>query len=107
MITKPHIRVDENGAMRVGRTRVALDSIVAAFQQGHSAETIQQQYPSASLEEVYGAIAYYLANQEEVDTYLESQSRIWSESREKATRQESPVVCRLRSQAAKMRISAG
>ena len=39
-----------------------LDSVVAAFHQGHSAETIAQQYPALSLEEIYGAITYYLAN---------------------------------------------
>ncbi len=48
-----------------------LDSIVASFEQGYSAETIQQQYPALSLEEVYGAIAWYPANAGEVSQYLE------------------------------------
>jgi len=50
---------------------------VIAFQQGHSAETIQQLYPALSLEEVYGAIAFYLANRDEVDQYLERQEQLW------------------------------
>jgi uncharacterized protein (DUF433 family) len=95
--TKVYVRADVHGAMRVGTTRVMLDSVVAAFQQGHSPETIQQQYPSLSLEEVYGAVAYYLANQEEVDRYLNRQSEIWDEWREKTAQQANPVVQRLRS----------
>jgi len=58
--TTSYIREDEHSVKRVGKTRVMLDSVVAAFQQGHSAETIAQQYPALTLEEIYGAIAYYL-----------------------------------------------
>jgi uncharacterized protein (DUF433 family) len=49
---KRYVRVDEHGAMRIGNSRVMLDSIVAGFEQGHSPETLQQQYPALSLEEV-------------------------------------------------------
>jgi len=69
---KSYIQPDEHGVMRVGSSRVMLDSVVASFQQGHSPETIQQQYPALSLEDVYGAIAWYLANAEEVARYLRS-----------------------------------
>jgi uncharacterized protein (DUF433 family) len=55
---KQYVRLDEHGAMRIGNSRVMLDSIVAGFEQGHSPETLQQQYPTLSLEEVYGAITY-------------------------------------------------
>jgi uncharacterized protein (DUF433 family) len=56
--SKSYVRSDESGALRIGNTKVSLDSVVYAFQQGHSAETIQQQYSSLSLEEIYGAITY-------------------------------------------------
>jgi uncharacterized protein (DUF433 family) len=49
---------------------MSLDSIVHAFRRGESAETICQNFELLRLEEVYGAIAYYLANQAEVDAYL-------------------------------------
>jgi uncharacterized protein (DUF433 family) len=87
---------DEHGALRVGGTQVPLDSIVAAFEEGHSPEAIRQQYPSLSLEEVYGAIAYCLGHPEEVRAYLESQGRLWDEWRRKARERPSPVVERLR-----------
>jgi uncharacterized protein (DUF433 family) len=96
-----YVRLDENNVMRVGKTRVMLDSVVVAFQQGHSPETIQQEYPALTLEEVYGAVAYYLANQDEVDRYLKRQGQIWNELREKSAQASNPVVQRLRGQVAR------
>ncbi len=101
-----YVRQDENGVLRVWDTRVMLDSVVAAFHQGHSAETIAQQYSALSLEEVYGAITYYLANQADVDQYLRSQDEVWKQWREKAHAAESPVVQRLRDLAARTRTNA-
>lgn len=51
-------------------TRVSLDSIVYAFLSGQSAESIAQSFPVLTLEQVYGAIAFYLANRSRVDQYL-------------------------------------
>jgi hypothetical protein len=73
-----------------------LDSVVAAFEQGHSAETIRQQYPAVSLEEVYGASTYYLAHVQEVQDYLRRQGRVWDQWRGKAEVRPSPVLERLR-----------
>jgi uncharacterized protein (DUF433 family) len=94
---KSYVRADEHGVYRVGQTRVSLESVVYAFQAGHGPETIRQQYPALSLEEVYGAIAFYLANRQEVDRYLEQQRQRWEELRRQAEQAPSPVVERLRS----------
>lgn len=51
-------------------TRISLDSIVYAFQKGLSPESIVQSFPLLTLEQVYGAITFYLANRTEVDAYL-------------------------------------
>jgi uncharacterized protein (DUF433 family) len=51
-------------------TRISLDSILYAFQKGLSPESIAQSFPLLTLEQVYGAIAFYLANRTEMDTYL-------------------------------------
>jgi uncharacterized protein (DUF433 family) len=93
---KEYVREDAHGALRVGNTRVSLDSIVYAFQQGHSPETIAQQYPALTLEEVYGAIAFYLANREEVEAYLARQEQLWEEWRRKTEERPRLVVDRLR-----------
>jgi hypothetical protein len=94
--SKTYVRVDEHEVLRVGNSDVMLDSVVANFQQGASAEMIQQQYPSLSLEEVYGAIAWCLANAEEVANYLERQAVVWDRERAKAAMRQSPVLQRLR-----------
>ena len=93
---KAYVRADEHGALRVGAGRVMLDSVVAAFQQGHSPETIRQQYPSLSLEEVYGAITYCLAHPQEVKDYLKRQEALWEYWRAKSEENPPPVVVRLR-----------
>lgn len=91
-----YVRTDEQGVMRVGNTRVSLDSLVASFEQGASPETIQQQYPALSLEMVYGAITYYLAHTESVQQYLHRQGNVWEQWRTRAASRKSPVLERLR-----------
>ena len=59
-----------NGGYYVARSGVSLDSLVYAFRSGESPETIEQSFPSLSLEQVYGAIAFYLRNQDEVDANI-------------------------------------
>ena len=53
------LEIDANGVIRVGGTRITLDTIVAAFGQGATAEEITHQYPSLHLADVYAVIAYY------------------------------------------------
>jgi uncharacterized protein (DUF433 family) len=65
----------------VAGTRISLDSIVYAFRRGESPETICQNFELLRLEEVYGAIAYYLANGAEIDAYLIRQGEKWTEGR--------------------------
>ncbi len=57
-------------AYRIGNTRVSLDSLVYLFREGLSAESMVECYPSLTLEQVHGALAFYLANQKEIDAYL-------------------------------------
>jgi uncharacterized protein (DUF433 family) len=94
--SKRYVRADEQGVLRVGDTRVPLDSMVAAFENGASRETIQQQYPALSLELVYGSIAYYLADPESVQHYLHRQEAVWEEWRTRASSRSSPILERLR-----------
>ena len=91
-----YIRRDEHGVYRVGKTRVSLESVVYPFQRGDTAESIQQQYPSLTLEEVYGAIAYYLGHLDEVHVYLKEQEEVWEYWRKRSEENPAPVVARLR-----------
>ncbi len=59
-----------NGGFYVAGARVSLDSIVYSFKAGDSPETIRQNFSSLTLEQVYGAIAFYLAHEQEVDANI-------------------------------------
>ncbi len=72
---------DRDGIMRVGGTRVTLDTVVAAFHEGATAEEIAQQYPSLRLADVYAVIGYYLRHQSEVAAYLEERRQQMIEAR--------------------------
>jgi uncharacterized protein (DUF433 family) len=64
------LAVDAHGVLRVGNTRVTLDTVIAAFADGATAEEIVQQYPSLHLADVYSVIGYYLRHASEIDAYL-------------------------------------
>lgn len=71
--------VDTQGVVRVGKTRVTLDTVIAAFSDGATAEEIVQQYPSLHLADVYHVIGYYLRRSAEVEAYLQ-QRRVQTET---------------------------
>lgn len=64
------LRMDDTGTIRVGSTRVTLDTVIGAFLDGATAEEIADQYPSLELSDTYGAIGYYLRHRAELDEYL-------------------------------------
>ncbi len=71
---KKRVYVEKRDSVyRIANTRISLDSVVYAFRDGQTAESIAQSFPLLTLEQVYGAIAVYLANREEVDAYLEKE----------------------------------
>jgi uncharacterized protein (DUF433 family) len=66
----PPLRQDKSGAWRVGRTRVLLELVIRAFQDGAPPEVIVQRYPTTTLADMYAVIAYYLRHPDEVEVYL-------------------------------------
>lgn len=69
--TKQYIKHCDGGYWIEG-TRISLDSVVYSFLNGESPESIAQNFPLLSLEQVYGAITFYLSNREVIDAYLEA-----------------------------------
>jgi uncharacterized protein (DUF433 family) len=59
-----------DGGYWVAGTRVYLDSIVYDFLDGMSPDSIAENFPVLTLEDIFGALAFYLAHREEVDAYL-------------------------------------
>ncbi len=81
--TKQYIE-EQEGAYRILGKRVSLDSIVYAFLAGQSPESIAQSFPALTLEEVYGAIAFYLANRSTIDAYLAEGEQLFEQLRQQA-----------------------
>src|SRR5438270_8491650 len=67
---------DIHGLVRVGGTRVTLDTLIAAFGRGATAEEIVQQYPSLDLADVYAVIGYVLRRGPEVEAYLSQRRQL-------------------------------
>lgn len=61
---------DEYGKIRIGDTRILLELVIHAFQQGETAEGIIDSYPTLKLADVYAVIAYYLTHRVEVEDYM-------------------------------------
>ena len=64
------LRVDAQGKIRVGGTRILLELVIRAFQRGESPEGIVEMYPALKLPDVYAVLAYYLVRRAEVDAYM-------------------------------------
>jgi uncharacterized protein (DUF433 family) len=73
-----------DGVIRVAGTRVTLDTVVAAFETGATAEEIVQQYPSLALADVYAVITYYLRHRADVEAYIAEREQRGAEMRHDA-----------------------
>jgi len=72
-------------------TRISLDSVVYSFLNGEAPESIAQNFPLLSLEQVYGAIVFYLANREMVDAYLKEGEAEFQQLQQ-SLREKSPLL---------------
>lgn len=80
-----------NGGYYVAGTSISLDSVVCSFNQGQSPEAIQEDFPSLKRAQIYGAIAFYLDHQAEIDQYLEATDREF-EGRATPLEQDNPTL---------------
>ena len=64
------LQMNSDGVLRVGGTRVTLDTVVGAFEDGATPEEIVHQYPTLDLADVYAVLGYYLRHRAEVEVYL-------------------------------------
>jgi uncharacterized protein (DUF433 family) len=80
-MSKSYVEKRDGGYWISGK-RISLDSVVYAFRRGQSPESIKRSFPLLNLEEIYGAIAFYLANQTEIDDYLKQEDAEFENMRE-------------------------
>lgn len=98
--TKPvPLAADAHGVLRVGSTRVPLDRVIYAFNEGASAEEIVMRYSTLDLADVYAVVSHYLNHKAEVDRYLD-------ERQEQATRVRAEVEQRFPSNGVRARLLA-
>jgi uncharacterized protein (DUF433 family) len=88
-MSKQYVQQRDEGYWIVGQ-RVSLDSIVCGYLNGQTAESIAQSFPTLTIEEVYGAIAFYLANRAEIDGYL-ARAKVDFEAQRQAARDNGPM----------------
>jgi len=81
---------------RVAGTRVSLDSLVYLYREGISPEGMVESYPALTLEQVHGALAYYLANQKEIDLYLAKADAIAETHHQESRRSNAELIAKLR-----------
>jgi uncharacterized protein (DUF433 family) len=95
-VTSPPFRWDEAGGIRIGSSRVTLDSIMASYHNGSTPEEIAVQYSVLRLEDIYSSIAYYLNNRQEIDSYLEERRQKAQELRQQISQNHNLVDLRQR-----------
>jgi uncharacterized protein (DUF433 family) len=69
------LRVEADGTVRVGKTRVTLDILVGAYNMGYSAEKIARSYSTLQLADIYAVLSYYLRHRDQVDAFLQQRER--------------------------------
>jgi len=84
------------GAYRVAGSRVSLDSVVYAFLRGESPDGIAESFPALNLEQVYGAIAFYLSHRDTIDAYLRAGKADFVRLREQARRDHPSLYAKMR-----------
>jgi uncharacterized protein (DUF433 family) len=90
ILAKPYIEQRDTGYWITG-TRISLDSVVLSYLNGESPENIAQNFPLLSLEQIYGAIAFYLSNRDIVDAYLEKSEDEFQQLQQ-VCREKSPLL---------------
>ena len=83
--------------VRVRGTRVGVEHVLEAYLAGSLPEEIALEFPTVTLEQVHGTIAWYLRNRTEVDAYLERWRARAREARSEQSRAVQPdLIQRLR-----------
>ena len=90
------LRLDKGGVVRVGRTRVTLDSVLAAYLEGESAEGVVERFPTLDLADVHATIAWFLRHRAEAEEYLAEGRRAERAARAETKRRTPSAALRAR-----------
>ncbi len=84
------------GIYQVGETRVSLDSLVDLYREVLSVESMVDGFPVLTLEQVHGALAFYLANRGKIDSYLLEGRRLVDSHHQASRQTNAELIARLR-----------
>jgi uncharacterized protein (DUF433 family) len=88
----PPLHEDAGGALRVGDSRVLLELVIRAFQDGATPEAIVKRYSTLALPDVYAVIAYYLRHPGEVEAYLDRREQAAEDARRRIVNQQGDLA---------------
>lgn len=69
------LRTDADNTIRIGQTRVPLETLMHSWNSGSSPEEIVEAFPALHLDDVYAVIAYVLRHPEQIKLYLEESAQ--------------------------------
>lgn len=96
-MSSPEFVEERAGGYYLRGSRVSLASIIYAFREGDSPETIRHNFATLSLAQVYGAIAFYLSHPRECEEYLAVLQRKWDQAEQQAVPLEAELKAKLES----------
>ena len=74
-VSYPHLSVDDEGTVRIGRTRYKVLHLAAEhYHHGWSAEELLRQHTDLRPEEVYAALTYFYDHHDELVAQMREQS---------------------------------
>jgi uncharacterized protein (DUF433 family) len=97
--TPTYVIKTPEGSWRIAGSRVSLDSVIHAYWEGALPEAIVADFPTLSLEQVHGAIAFYLRHRAEIDQYLAEQDARWRQFQAESATRHGPLLQRIRATA--------
>lgn len=88
----PYLEMRSTEDIRVAGTRVGIEHLLGAYLAGGLPEEIALEFPTVTLEQVHGVIAWYLRNRAEVDAYLKRSQRLARARRAEQTMGDGPAI---------------
>lgn len=82
--------------IRIKGHRLGIEHVLAYYHEGYTPEQIAQEFPGLSLEKIYATITFYLANQAEIDAYLQRRQMAYEKAYVDWTANPTPLIERLR-----------
>jgi uncharacterized protein (DUF433 family) len=103
----PPLSRDASGALRVGQSRVLLELVIRAFEDGATPEAIAQRYSTATLADIYAVISYYLRHREDIEAYLAEREQRAEQVRQRIESQQGDLADLRSRLLARQRLASG